>query len=475
MGITSTKRARTTVCGLAFTALIVSATSATTPAAANLAGSASACTHADGAAVVGWNAVASQVVGTDTGLPAPLMSVGMSYVQSAVYNAVAGVEGGRPLYRWHVRPPRCASSDASAASAARTVLLHYFPGSAARVNSAYDAALAAIPAGPARVHGIAFGQRAGEHIVDLRRGDGWQGPASFTVTPRPGVWRPTPPAFSPLLAPWLASMKPFLLGRADQFRPSGPPRLTSVRYARDLREVADVGSATSTTRTAEQTEIARFFGGNLTAQLQAGYRDHISRHHLDAGEAALYLAIGNLTQSDAVISSWDTKLRYSFWRPVTAIRLADTDGNAGTTADPGWTSLLPAPPFPDYVSAHTVVMGAVTNALSKLEGTSSLDLNLPSSVTGTTRHYQTDAQLRAEGIGARIWAGIHFRTADEVGDRMGARLGSWIGSHSPLGSLRHGGFRGGCVAKCVTGTVRDAGDAPARLGSSAWDSVRQGR
>jgi hypothetical protein len=204
-----------------------------------------------------------------------------------------------------------------------------------------------------------------------------------------------------------------------------------------VREVAAVGSATGTTRTAEQTEIALFFGGNLTAQLQAGYRDHISRHHLDAGEAALYLVVGNLAQSDAVISSWDAKLHYSFWRPVTAIRLADTDGNAGTTSDPGWTSLLPAPPFPDYVSAHTVVMGAVTKALSTLEGTSSLDLNLPSTVTGTTRHYETGAQLRAEGIGARIWAGIHFRTSDEVGDQMGARLGSRIGSHYLLGSLRH--------------------------------------
>jgi hypothetical protein len=169
----------------------------------------------------------------------------------------------------------------------------------------------------------------------------------------------------------------------------------------------------------EQTEIAFFFGGTLTAQLRAGYRDHISRHHLDAGEAALYLVVGNLAQSDTVISSWDVKLHYSFCRPVTAIRLADTDGNAGPTADPGWTSLLPAPPFPDYVSDHTVVRGAVTKALSTLEGTSSLDLNLPSTVTGTTRHYETGAQLRAEGIGARNWAGIRFRTSDEVGDQMG--------------------------------------------------------
>ena len=435
MNITSTKRARNSVCALALSALVVSALSVATPAAAEHEGLTAPCPHADGAAVVGWNAVASQVVGTDNGLPAPTMSVAMSYVQSAVYNAVAGIEGDRSLYRWHARGPQCASSDAAAASAARTILLHYFPGSAGRVDPAYDAALAAIPVGPARVDGIAFGEMAAAHIIDLRAGDGWQAPVAVTLTLEPGVWRPTPPALAPFLAPWLGLMKPFLMRRADQFRPSGPPELTSGRYARDLREIADLGSATSTTRTAEQTEIARFFGGNLTAQLQAGYRDHISRHHLDAGEAALYLAVGNLTQSDAVISSWDAKLKYLFWRPITAIRLADTDGNARTTADPAWTSLLPAPPFPEYVSAHTTVMGAVSTALSRLEGTSNIDLNLPSSVTGTTRHYETGAQLRAEGIGARIWGGIHFRTSDEVGDQMGAQLGRWIGSHDLLGTL----------------------------------------
>ncbi len=383
-----------------------------------------------------WNLVASQVTGIDAALPAALMSIPMSYVQSAVYNAVAGVEGGRPLYDWEARGPRCASADAAAASAARTVLLHYFPSSVARVGPAFDAAMAAVPDGRAKVDGLAFGQRAAEHILDLRAGDGWQASVPYTVTPAPGVWEPTPPAYAPVLAAWLGRMKPFFAGRPDQFRPGSPPRLTSARYARDVQEVADLGSSTSTTRTPEQTEIARFFGGNLTDQLNAGYRDHITRHHLDAGAASLYLAVANMAQSDAVIGAWDAKLHYSFWRPITAIRLADTDGNARTTADPTWTPLLTTPPFPDYVSAHTVVMGSVTTALGRLERTGHVDLNLPSAVTGTVRHYETGEQLRADGIGARVWAGIHFRNSDEVGDRMGARLGAWIGSHY----LRGGGL-----------------------------------
>jgi hypothetical protein len=436
MSITSTWRARRSGSVIALSALVVSALSVAAPAAATQHVD-SPCAHADGTAVVGWNALAAQVVGTDNGLPAPTMSVVMSYVQSAVYNAVAGIEGGRPLYHWYARGPRCASSDAAVATAARSVLLHHFPNSAARVDPAYDAALAGIPAGPAKVDGVAFGERAAAHIIDLRTGDGWQAPVTVTLPQQAGGWRPTPPANAPFLAPWLASMKPFLIRSADQFRPGAPPVLTSSRYARDLREVADLGSATSTTRTAEQTEIARFFGGNLTAQLQAGFRDHISRHHLEAGQAAGYLAVGNLAQSDAVISSWDAKLKYLFWRPITAIRLADADGNALTTADPTWTSLIPAPPFPEYVSAHTTVMAAVSTALSRFEDTTVIDLNLPSSVTGSTRHYETGAQLRADGISARIWGGIHFRTAGEVGNRMGTKLGRWIGSNEPLGSLEH--------------------------------------
>jgi len=429
MHITSMKRALSSLSALALGAMFVVSPSASASSTAPPSAATAWCPRADGTAVVGWNAVAAQVIGTDNGLPAPLMSVGMSYVQSAVYNAVAGIEGGLPLYRWQARGPRCASTAAATAAAARSVLTHYFPGSTAVVDAAYDGAIAAIPDGPARAAGITFGQQAGQHILDLRAGDGWQVPVAYTPGSQPGDWQPTPPAYAPFLAPWVATLKPFLVHRADQFRPGPPPALTSGRYARDLREVAEVGSATSTTRTAEQTEIALFFGGNLTAQLQAGYRDHISRHHLDAGEAALYLAVGNLTQSDAVISAWDAKLHYSFWRPVTAIRSADTDGNPGTIADPGWNPLLTTPPFPDYVSGHTVVIGAVTTALAALEGTPQLDLNLPSSVTGTTRHYQTGAVLRAEGIGARVWAGIHFRNSDEVGDRMGARLGSWIAQH----------------------------------------------
>ena len=380
-------------------------------------------------AVVAWNATASAALGTDAALPAPVMAVGMAYVQAAVYNAVIGINGGGPLYRWHVSRPGHASTNAAVAAAARGVLAAYFPVSATRVEAAYTTALSAIPEGRDKAAGIAFGQRAAAHLIAVRAGDGWLARVPYAPIIAPGIWRPTPPAFVPYLAPWLGKMKPFTLTSSHQFRPCAPPALRSARYARDLQEVQSVGSATSTTRTAEQTEIARFFAGNLSVQLQGGYRDHVVRHSLDAIQAARYIAVATLAGADAVISSWDSKLVFHNWRPVTAIQLADTDENPHTTPDISWAPLIVTPPFPEYLSGHTTVIGAVTAALERLDGTSVLDLDLSSPVTGTTRHYELGRTLRGEGIGARIWGGIHFRTSDEVGDSVGRSVGRWSARH----------------------------------------------
>ena len=421
---TLTKHALMTVGGLTAGLLVATMASPVTAPAAGAAGSDCAPSSAD--AVVAWNGTASAALGTDAALPAPVMAVGMAYVQAAVYNAVEGIERAHPLYRWHARAPHCASTAAAVASAARGVLLHYFPVSSARVETAYTDALASIPDGVAKLDGVAFGERAANHLVAQRAGDGWLGATVFDPPLAPGIWRPTPPAFASYLAPWLGTMTPFVLHRADQFRPSGPPRLTSAQYTRDFQEVAALGSAASTTRTPEQTEIALFFSGNLTSQLQGAYRDHVVRYGMDGADAAQYVEIADFAAADAVMTAWDAKLHFGFWRPVTAIQLGDTDGNANTQGDPAWQPLIATPPFPDYLSGHTTVIGSVTAALTGLDGTQSIDLNLSSTVTGTTRHYATADTLRQEGIGARIWGGIHFRTADETGDRVGRQVGTSI-------------------------------------------------
>ena len=232
---TLTKRALMTVCGL--TAGLLAATMAS-PVAPAAGASSSGCAPSSADAVVAWNDTASAALGTDAALPAPVMAVGMAYVQAAVYNAVEGIERSHPLYRWHVRGPRCASTAAAVAAAARGVLLHYFPVSSARVESAYADALASIPDGAAKDDGVAYGERAANHLLTQRAGDGWLGTTIFDRPPAPGIWRPTPPLFAPYLAPWLGTMTPFVLRSADQFRPSGPPRLTSATYTRDFQEVA---------------------------------------------------------------------------------------------------------------------------------------------------------------------------------------------------------------------------------------------
>jgi len=357
------------------------------------------------------------------------MGIGMAYVQAAVYNSVVGITRAHDLYKWNVRGPRGASVDAAVATAAHDILAHYFPVAATRVEAAYATALAAIPDGRPKTAGVAYGALSAAHLLAQRADDGWLAPVTFDKAPTVGVWRPTPPAFAPYLAPWLGVMKPFLLTSHDQFRPGPPPKPSSAAYALDLLEVQAVGSATSTTRTAEQTAIARFFTANINFQLQAGFRDHLARHCTSASDAAQYLVVGGTAAADGAITAWDSKLYYGTWRPITAIQLADTDGNRRTEADPAWTPLIPTPSHPDYLSGHCTVLGAVTQALERLTGTSRIDLTLPATVPGTTdRHYDYGSTLRAEGIGARIWSGIHSRTADEVGNLTGQRLATWASS-----------------------------------------------
>jgi hypothetical protein len=384
----------------------------------------------DNSSVVSWNATAVAAVVTDAGQGAPTAVPAVAYVQAAVYNAVVGIEGGYQQYAGNQPGPRGASVEAAVAAAARGVLLHYFPVSQPRVDAAYAAALDAIPDGWRKDAGVQYGEQAAAALVAARASDGWFGSTTFTKVAAPGIWRPTPPAFVPFATAWLGEMTPFLLKAHDQFRPCGPPALTSARYAADLNEVKSVGSATSTTRTAHQTDVALFFGLNNYAVLTNGaFRDHITRHGLDIVQAARYLAVADLAAADGVITAWDSKYHFGNWRPITAIQLADTDGDPATDPDSMWTPLVVTPPFPDYLSGHTTVTGAFTRALTLLGHSDHIDLTMTAPATGETMHWDTAAELNADSIGARIWAGIHFRTADAVGNAVGKRVGAWDFRH----------------------------------------------
>ncbi len=419
-----------TALGALASLLLLALTAVTGPAA-----TATAAGHvppaADPQAVRDWNALATDTISAHVGAtrPSGQAVIWHGFVSAAVYNAVVGIQGRYAPYKWRARGPSTASPEAAAVTAAHRVLLTYFPASQAPLDTAYAASLARIPDGTAKRQGVAFGERAAGHLVALREGDGRFAPVEFTAAPAPGVWRPTPPAHQPFIDPWLGRLRPMLLASPSQFRPGGPPALPSARYARDVNEVKSMGARTGSPRTARQTETALFFGGNLTVQLQSAFRDHSARHHLDIAETARLFAAANASATDAVVTAWDAKLHYGFWRPVTAVQLAGTDGNPATEADPQWQPLLVTPPHPDYLSGHTTVTGAVVRTLTGILGTPHLDLTFSSEATGTTRHYDRAARLNGDMIDARVWGGIHFRTADIDGCEAGSRIGGWTLAH----------------------------------------------
>jgi hypothetical protein len=385
--------------------------------------------HTPGSAVIGdWSETAVATVHTDAKRPVPEQLLWYGFVSAAVYNAVVGIEGRYTEYKWDVRGPRHASSEAAAAAAAHGVLSAYFPASQARLDAALAASLAKVPDGKAEDAGVAFGERAAAHLVRLRENDGRGAPVTYDKPPAPGVWRPTLPANAPFAVPWLAKVRPMLVGSPDRFLPGAPPALTSKTYTKDFAEVKAYGAKNSTQRTAAQTETARFFGDALPVQIQASLRGYASRHGLDIVDAARLLAAAGTATADATITGWNAKLTYGQWRPVTAVQLADTDSNPATAPDPSWLPLLDTPPYPDWVSGHNINDGAFTAVLHRLTG-GRIDLVISSAVTGTSRTYTSAAAYNRDVMDARVWAGLHFRSSDVVANRTGWRIGTWALAH----------------------------------------------
>ncbi|MFF5294110.1 vanadium-dependent haloperoxidase [Paractinoplanes globisporus] len=394
------------------------------------AGTAEASSPSETASVISdWNAVASATLLGDTGKAPQEIFIYLAFTHAAMYDAVVGIHPRYEPYRRHARAPRHASATAAAAAAGHKVLETYSPYAQAALDDALAGSLAEVPDGAAKTAGIAYGERVAQDLIDLRAHDGRYAPVQYTRAPAPGVWRPTPPAFAPMAVPWLGGVTPLLIRGVAQFAPPTPPKLTSRRYTRDFAEVKALGSATSTTRTAEQTATALFFSGNVGVQVNTALRDQAAVRGLDIVDAARMFAAVNMTTLDALIVTWQTKLDRAYWRPITAIQLATTDGNPATTADPAWTPLLTTPNYPDYVSGYNAVIAASSRALENVVGPR-LNLTLISTaVPGTTRHYDNGAALRADVVNARIWLGIHFRTADTEARTLGLDVADWSSHH----------------------------------------------
>ena len=318
------------------------------------ASGAASCRPADDAGVIAdWNATAVATLIVDAVRSPAESYVYFGFTHAAMHNAVNGITREYHLYKWRQHGPRCASPEAAAASAAYHLLSEYFssiPAAQTRLDAAYTASLDGIADGWAEDAGVAYGAQAAQRIVDLRADDGRYEPVEFTMPADPGVWRPTadprtdPP--KPFSTPWLGQMTPLVMKAPDQFRPGPPPALDSARYAKEFNEVKALGRLTDSTRTDDQTLTALFFSDTGVGGLQAALRDLADRRGMDISDSARLFAVANVAACDAFVAAWDAKFHYGFWRPITAIQLADTDGNPSTEQDTEWTSLIPAPPLP---------------------------------------------------------------------------------------------------------------------------------
>lgn len=356
-----------------------------------------------------------------------------AYVAIAVYDAVLAVHDDYEPFAINARAPRGTSAQAAVVSAAYQVLLRHLPAQApAILDPAYATSLATIPDGKPKTDGVALGKRVAAALLALRADDGFRAPATYTPPNPPvaGVWLPTSPPPAPIIGPYLGLMRPFALESADQFRPAGPPALGGAQWARDYNEVKAVGSSTSSIRSADQTLVARFWGEPPVQQARGSFRRFVADHQLDVVQAARFMAMMSVTYADALIACFDAKYRFAFWRPVTAIRAGATDGNPATTGDPAWTPLLGTPNHPEYPSAHSCISPAAGHVIAAFTGSRRINFTVPSLTGLGDRTFATPEALRTEVANARVWAGIHFRSAVRDGAVIAARTANYVLGHN---------------------------------------------
>ncbi|QJR16158.1 DUF3455 domain-containing protein [Usitatibacter palustris] len=377
-------------------------------------------TSAQADAVTDWNLKSSELV-TEAKLGTPPAVRTMAIVQTAVYEAVLDVTGPKAT------SPN-ASVDAAVAAAQRATLVKLMPAVQASIDAAYAAAIAKVADGPAKTAGIATGEKAAAAVFAARAAD-TVAAESYRPHTAPGMYVPTA---APAVPTW-SQRKPWLLASADQVRPGPPPALGSAEWVRDFNEVKTIGAKASTQRTPQQTDIARFWDYSLPS-IYYGVVQSVAaqpgRTVLD--NARLYAAVAQ-SMDDALIAVFDAKYRYNFWRPATAIRNADQDGNDATERDAGWTSLIDAPMHPEYPSGHSILANAVTSVLRAEVGNGPVPTLSATSPTakGAKREWTRLDDFATEVSMSRVYGGIHYRTALDTGAAMGRQIGEMAARRFP--------------------------------------------
>jgi hypothetical protein len=390
--------------------------------------------------VTDWNQIAAAALQSPNMPPLPGAGQGaastahLAMVHAAVYDAVNAIAGCHEPYASSPMAKPWYSQDAAVAAASHRVLVDGGLGiPAARmpgIEADYQAKLLLIPDGAAKAGGIATGEAAATELLAARAGDGRFGTFGFMQSTSPGGWRLVPPA--PMTDPWawLKDVTPFVLRDPDRFRGRAPHPLSSRAYAADFNEVKAIGRAADVTRTPEQTAAAQYWGTtNGTATMASILRSIADTQGGTLADHARLFARAYTNAADALIVTWRDKARYNFWRPFTAIREAASDGNDATAADPDWTSLIAAPPYPEHPGGLSTFGGAVVETMQDFYGRDAATFS-GTTTGGVTRQFTSFSQLRDDIVEARIWSGVHFRFADEQGVKIGRKVAGWGNHHA---------------------------------------------
>lgn len=399
----------------------------------------------DAGTVRTWNANALAALGT-AGQPPNLAVLHMAMVQGAVFDAVNSIDGGHEPYVGGLpAAPADASLEAAVATAAYRVLdgLGRAPvpalpdGVRATLLAQYDDTLASIPDGAGKTAGIAAGEAAATAMLEARDGDGRYVALPLSVGEDPGEWRPTPPSNAIDPNSWISEVDPFTLLSPSQLRTPGPRRLTSAAYAAEYDEVRSLGAVNSP-RDPVQDAIARFYDVNPLELFNRTFRTISQTEGLSLVEEARLFAMLNVAGADAIIGCWSEKRFHAFWRPITAIRLGDDDGNPRTEGDESWTPLVATPPYSDHTSGYNCVSGSFMHTGKAFFGRDRMDFDVvrAASAPGVSRSYSRLTDVVGDTIDARVFQGVHFRSADVQGARLGRQVAEWVDANAfrPVGS-----------------------------------------
>jgi hypothetical protein len=379
--------------------------------------------------VTDWNQTAVDEI-RKLGLGPNPASRTLAIAHIAAYEAVNSLSKTHAPYRATLHANLPASPEAAAASAFHLALVLLFPAEKSTLDAAYAQSLTNIPEGTARTNGIALGESSAVAIFTARIGDGSTASATYPGSTDPGKWRPTPSLLQAAAEPGWRDVTPFALPAPEHFRPAAPPAITSSDFVTGYLETQSLGKSDSTTRTAEQTNIANFWKQATHVPLNAIARSVAKAKALDLAESARLFALLNITVADTRIAVWDAKYEFGYWRPITAINTTTDYGNAAAVPDATWTPLLETPNHPEYPSGHSTTGGGGLRTLSTFFGTDAVSFAVGSdTATGVTRGFEKFSDAEQENANSRIYGGIHYRFSNDVGIALGHQIADYVAAN----------------------------------------------